>query len=134
MDNPIVVAIVVFVALYVLFFLVRVLADMYLVGVALVCAVAAYHIPSYYGEFVEGLNTLNLIEPLGVKLPETADTAGIWIIAVYLVVFGLLACLPALPFSATYRYMLGVDRLTQHEERKIRHWINEEFERIQDDD
>lgn len=136
MDLPIVVASVVFVGVFLMFLLIRFFADMYIVAVALVAAGAAYFIPTgeYYKEFrkilTDDFKILNLI---GVSLPEQPDLISIYIIAVLIMLFAVLFCLPALPFSATYRQILGANQLPASEELKIKHWIGEAIEYAQEE-
>jgi hypothetical protein len=50
-------------------------------------------------------------------------SATIVIVAVFL-------CIPFLPFSDTYRKILGIEKPVSTEEARIRRWILEEIDRI----
>ncbi|EIJ43528.1 hypothetical protein BegalDRAFT_2687 [Beggiatoa alba B18LD] len=135
MDEPIVVALLVIVSIYFFFLFIRLFADIYMAGVAIVCAVIAFNIPAFYPEASGLLQDIGILKILHLSLPEQPDTTAIYTIAGLIVLCGVLICLPVLPFSATYRWMLGVERISRKEEAKIRYWIQEEIERtMQDDD
>ncbi|ALG68050.1 hypothetical protein [Beggiatoa leptomitoformis] len=134
MDEPMIVALLVIVSIYVFFLLIRLFADIYIAGVALVCAVIAYNIPAFYPEASSLLQDVGILKVLHLSLPEQPDTTAIYTIAGLIAFFGVLVCLPMLPFSATYRWMLGVERLSRKEEAKIRYWIQEEIERTMQDE
>jgi hypothetical protein len=55
--------------------------------------------------------------------------ATFYVIASLIIAGAVLVCLPFLPFSATYRLMLGVEKPLFSEENKIRGWIREEIDR-----
>lgn len=136
MDHPIVVAIIVFVCIYIAFLIIRLLADMFIVGIALACAVAAYSLEGFdlYPAFRDALMVdIGLLAKLGVNLPEQPDPLAIYTIAAFIIMAGVIACLPFLPFSATYRKMLGVEKLSRKEEDKIKQWVQEELKRDLDD-
>jgi len=133
--QPFLTAFAVFAGVYMFFFLIRVFADMYLVGIALACAFAAFSIEgfNFYPEYREVLTELGMLNYLGLSLPPQPDTGAVLVICFFIVVAGVALCLPVLPFSATYRYMLGVERLTSEEETKIRRWVQEEIERREEE-
>jgi len=126
-DSPFVVAISVFLGIYLTFFLIRLVADMVIIGIAFVAAFLAYNIQNYYSEFLTILKEVNLLEKLGITLSETADPNSIWIIAVLIAITAILLCLPFLPFSATYRQMLGVEKPQDWQQARIKAWIREEI-------
>lgn len=129
--QPFLTALVAFVGVYLVFFLIRVFVDMYLVAVALSCAVAAYSIQGFnlYADFRQVLIELGLLKFLGLNLPLEPNTGAVIFMTALIVLTGVMLSLPVLPFSATYRYMLGTERLTSDEESKIKRWIQEEVER-----
>ncbi|OUD12389.1 hypothetical protein [Thioflexithrix psekupsensis] len=129
--QPFLLGFAVFVAVYLVFFLIRVFADMYLVTVALLCGVAAYGIEgfNFYKEYRELLIESGISKYLSLNLSTTPDTGSIAVVAFFIIMVGVILCLPMLPFSATYRAMLGVERLTDDEERRIRRWVREEIDR-----
>lgn len=127
-QKPIVMAVLIFLSIYLVFFLIRVLADMVIVGVALMSAVVVYNMPAFYVEYRNFLQSLIPFNKIGLKLAEQGDGASYLIIAVCLLLAAVLACLPFLPFSATYRQILGVERMNKSDETKIRQWIAEEMD------
>lgn len=133
--QPFLIAFAVFVCVYAFFFLIRVFADMILVGIALICAFAAYSIEGlqFYPEYREVLMELGVLNYLGLTLPAQPNTGAVLVICFFIVLGGVMLCLPVLPFSATYRYMLGVERLTSEEERRIKRWVQEEIERNEEE-
>lgn len=134
LSAPIVTALLVFVGIYILFVLIRLVADMFIVAVALFSAVAAYNIQGFYPDYLDGLEKLGILSILGLKFPPEPEAWSVLTIAGMIVLFGTLICLPALPFSATYRQILGVERLTQAEEAKIKGWIEAEMKRPEDEE
>lgn len=135
MDSPIVVAFIVFLSIFFMFLLMRLFADMYIVAVALVAAGTAYLIPGDYKEFhkffMEDMPAFNVI---GVELSPQADLLSIYLIALLIMLFAVLLCLPALPFSATYRQILGANSLSRSEESKIKRWIGESIEQAKEEE
>jgi hypothetical protein len=129
-SSPIVVAILVFVSIYLVFLLIRLFADFFIVGIALGSATLAYHINSLYPEIIMILKESNLLNLLGMTLPEQPDDQAIYKIAGLIVVAAIMICIPILPFSATYRQLLGVENpVYALKEAKIKGWIREEIER-----
>ena len=127
-QKPIVMAVLIFLSIYLVFFLIRVLADMVIVGVALMSAVVVYNMPAFYVEYRNFLQSIIPFNKIGLKLAEQGDGASYLIIAVCLLLAAVLVCLPFLPFSATYRQILGVERMNKSDETKIRQWIAEEMD------
>jgi len=125
MDSPIVVAILVFLSIYFVFLL---------IGIALSSAILAYNIKGHYSEFLPVLQESPFLTLFGVNLPTQPDTSAIYLIAIFIILIAILFCLPFLPFSATYRYMLGVEKPLFSEQAKVRGWILEELERNRYDD
>lgn len=138
--QSLIIAVAAFFSIYLMFVLIRVFADMFIVGIALVGALAAYSIQGFnlYSNFREGLESFEglkkLLDFVGLSIPEQPEIAGIIIMVSIIVMVCLLACLPFLPFSATYRQILGVEKLTRKEEIRVRQWINEEIERNREDE
>lgn len=132
-DSPIVVAISVFLSIYLTFLLIRLFADFFLVGIALGSAVLAYHIQEYYSEFLMVLQESNILSLLSLNLPpEQPDSWAIFTIAGIIAGGAVLISIPILPFSATYRQMLGVENpVFARKEAKVRAWIHEEMELYQ---
>jgi len=130
LNSQIMIAILVFVSVYTLFFLIRVLADMYIVAIAIIAAVGGYFIPDAYSEFRLILQEVVFLENIGFILPEQPDGWAFFKMASLIVLFSVLICLPVLPFSATYRQILGVERLSPSEKAKIRELVHEELHRI----
>lgn len=129
--SPIVLAILVFLGTYLLFFLIRVLADMAIFGIVLGCSVAVYSIQGFdlYSDFRTFLMTdLKITSKLGLAFSEQPDAISLIMMAALIGVAGLIVCLPFLPFSETYRKILGVERLSRVEQAKIQAWIRSEIE------
>jgi hypothetical protein len=143
-------AVAVFLSIYIVFFLlIRLFSDMAIVGASLVCAGIAFLIPPYYSAFRDLFHSVGLFASIGLKLPETPTTFGMTIIATLIVMVGVLICLPFLPFSETYRTLLGVGKANITEaqvkqlitdelarvdvddldEKKVKQWIHDEFTR-----
>jgi hypothetical protein len=131
-DSPTVVAILVFLSIYLLWFLIRLFADLFLVGIALVSATLAYNIESYYEQFLMVLQESNLLNLLSMTLPEQADSLAVFKIAGLITASAVLISIPILPFSATYRHLLGIENpLFARKEAKVRGWIIEEIQRYE---
>lgn len=143
-------AVAVFLSIYIVFFLlIRLFSDMAIVGASLICAGIAFFIPPYYSSFRDLIHSMSLLASIGLKIPENPTTFGMTVIAGLIVIIGVLICLPFLPFSETYRTLLGVgkaniteakvkqliaDELTQVnvddlDEKKVKQWIREELAR-----
>jgi hypothetical protein len=127
-NSPIVVAILVFLSIYLIFLLIRLFADMFIVGIALASGVLAYQIKGHYPEFVSLLQDSPIVNLVGANLPAQSTSWSIFLIASIITLGAVLLCLPFLPFSATYRFMLGIEKPLFSEEAKIRGWIREELE------
>jgi hypothetical protein len=132
-NSPIVVAILVFLSIYLIFLLIRLFADMFIVGIALASSVLAYFIKGDYPKFVSFLQDSPIINLVGGNLPPQPTSGSIFLIASIITIGAVLLCLPFLPFSATYRFMLGIEKPLFSEEAKIRGWIREELEHIRQD-
>jgi len=129
LNSQIVMAILVFISVYTFFFLIRLLADMYIVAIAIIAATGGYFIPDAYPEFRLILQEFKFLENLGIIFPEQADDLAFFKMAAIIVLFSVLICLPLLPFSATYRQILGVERLSTSEKNKIRELVHQELHR-----
>jgi hypothetical protein len=127
-QKPAIMAILVFLSIYLVFFLIRILADMFIVGIAFTSAVVIYNMPAFYSEYRNLLQTLLPFNKIGLKLSEQPDGMSFLIIAVCIVLGAVILCLPFLPFSATYRQILGIERLGKSDEAQIRQWVTEEIE------
>jgi hypothetical protein len=131
MDSPWVFAVVVFFAIYLLFFIISLLADLYIVGVALIAAIFAYNIPKLYPTIQSTFSELKLLNNIGLQLPEQATTQAYYMVIAVVVVVSVFVCIPVLPFSATYRQMLGANRLSKHEEGCVKQLVHEEITALQ---
>jgi len=148
LTSQLIIAFTVFISIYLIFFLlIRLFADMAIVGTSLVCAGIAFLIPPYYSSFKELIQGIGIISSLGLKIPDSPTLVGMLIIASFVVLLGVLICLPFLPFSETYRTILGIGKLGVTEiqvkqlindelanvddldEKKIKQWIREELAR-----
>ncbi|HEC83967.1 MAG: hypothetical protein DRR08_08975 [Candidatus Parabeggiatoa sp. nov. 2] len=133
MESPIVVAIMVFAGIYLAFLLIRLFADFFLVAIALGSAVLAYHIHTFYPDFLMVLQESNILSLLKLTLPDQPTDEAIFIIAGLIAATAVLISIPILPFSAAYRLLLGVDNPAfAKKEAKVRGWIVEEIERYRE--
>ncbi len=144
-------AIAVFLSISIMFFLLlRLFSDMAIVGASLTCAGVAFLIPPYYSAFRDVIHSISLFSSIGLKIPENPTVFGMTLIAALVVILGVLICLPFLPFSETYRTILGVgkaniteaqvkqliiDELAQVnvddlDEKKVKQWIRDELVRL----
>ncbi len=130
MDSPWALAIGVFLLIYILFFFISLLADMFIVGIALGCAVLAYHIPSLYPDIAQLAGEWSLLKQLGLALPAQATASAHMTLAVLLALVGTVACIPFLPFSATYRQMLGANKISKGDELYMRRLVEEEWDTL----
>jgi len=133
--SSILVAVLVFLSIYLMFFLISVFSDMYIVGVALASGGLAYSIRGfeiypYLFEFLEYTGMVNLFSALGLNLPPQADNWGVFLMSATIVIIAVILCIPFLPFSDTYRKILGIEKPMSTEEARIRRWILEEVDRI----
>ena len=133
MESPIIVAISVFISIYFVWYLIRLFADFFLVAIALGSAALAYNIRDFYPEFKMVLEESNILNVMNATLPQQLDTNGLLIIVSVIIFGAVLASIPFLPFSATYRAMFGLENpvVFRRKEAKIRSWISEEIERHQ---
>jgi hypothetical protein len=74
------------------------------------------------------------LSAIGVHLPEKPTGWSVFFMSSLITVGGVLVCIPFLPFSATYRQLLGAERLNTTEEDRIKLWISEEVERMYEED
>jgi hypothetical protein len=125
-DTEILSALGVFISIYLMFLIIRILADFMLALIASIAAVVAFNISTYYDEFRELLSSLRVLEVVGIELAAQATIMDIAIIAGFIVLAAVILSLPFLPFSQTYRLMLGIEKLSSREEDKIRQWVIDE--------
>jgi len=133
--SSILVAVLVFLSIYLMFFLISVFSDMYIVGIALTSAGLAYSIRGfeiypYLLDFLEYTGITHFLSSLGLNLSTQADNWSVFLVSAIIVMMAVFFCIPFLPFSDTYRKILGVEKPVSTEEARIRHWILEEVERI----
>jgi hypothetical protein len=131
MESPIIVAISVFVSIYIVWYLIRLFADFFLVAIALGSAALAYNIHQFYPEFKIVLEESNILNVINATLPQQLDTGALIIIASLIIFGAVLISIPFLPFSATYRAMFGLENpvVFRRKEAKIRSWIHAEIKR-----
>ncbi|MDM8548073.1 hypothetical protein QUF61_16415 [Candidatus Venteria ishoeyi] len=126
MDSPLLLAFIVFAGIFLLFFFISLLSDLVIVGVALSTAIAAYFIPEWYPVLFEMLKDTQIPTYLGLAQPDKLDDASRYLVAVMLTVLATLVCIPVLPFSATYRQMLGANKIGRQDEAYIKTLIHME--------
>ncbi len=128
MDSPIVIACLVFISIYLVWFIIRLFADLVLVGIAFLSAVLAYHIQPYYSEILMILTESNMLDIF--NLPAESNEIAILKIAGLIIACAVLVSIPILPFSATYRLMFGIEIPVFHcRKNNIRDLITEEIQR-----
>jgi hypothetical protein len=128
MDTPLILAAVVFIGIFLMFFVISLLADLVVVGIALGSAVAAYFLPEWYPSFYEIMKDTLLLGYLGLTDPEQISTTGRYMMSVLIILGGTVLCIPALPFSATYRQMLGANKIGRQDEGYIKSLIKTELD------
>ncbi len=128
MDTPVVIALIVFFGIFLMFFIVSLLSDLWIFLVSLGSAAAAYFIRDWYPMVFDVIKTSPVVQQLHLMPPDKLDSTTIFIIAGVLVVIATILCIPALPFSATYRQMLGANKLTRRDETFIRGLIKTELD------
>ena len=114
-----------------MFLAISLLSDIMIVAIALICAVLAYYLPNFYPEIYPLLaENLKGLGRLGIVFPEHIDAQTHYLLAIILVLAGTIACIPVLAFSATYRQMLGANKISKQDEIFVRRLINEELEQM----
>lgn len=133
MDSPFIIAAIAFFGIFFMFFFISLLSDLVIILIALGSAFLAYNIPEYYGEFRDILNSVPSLQQVGLHLPQQPDVQAFYVLAILIIGIGTILCIPVLPFSATYRHMLGSYHLSKRDENRIRSMmyaeIAEEFRR-----
>jgi len=128
MDTPIVTALMVFFGIFLMFFIVSLLSDLWIFLVSLGSAAAMYFIRDWYPMLFDAIKTSPLVQQLHLMPPDKLDSTTIFVIAGFLIIISTIICIPALPFSATYRQMLGANKLTRRDETYIRGVIKTELD------
>lgn len=128
--GSIIIAILVFLSIYLVWYSFRFFADFCLVGIALGAAVLAYQIPNWYPIFHMIWEESSFLNIFSLDLPpDQPDIGATILIAILIIASAVLASIPFLPFSATYRMMLGIEGPLF--KNQVRVWINEEVQRHQ---
>jgi hypothetical protein len=133
MDSPIIIALAVFLGIFLMFFIISLLSDLLIVGIVLSSAVLAYFIPEIYqASYFQGFlhNQLSFLQSFGISFPAELDAATYYLIGALIVFAGTLICIPVLPFSAVYRQMLGANKISGRDEHKVRAIVVEELELV----
>lgn len=128
MDTPVVIALIVFFGIFLMFFIVSLLSDLWIFLVSLGSAAAMYFIRDWYPMVFNAIKNSPLAQQLHLMPPEQLDSTTIFVVAGILVVIATILCIPALPFSATYRQMLGANKLTRRDETYIRGVVKTELD------
>ncbi len=128
METPVVIALIVFFGIFLMFFIVSLLSDLWIFLVSLGSAAAAYFMRDWYPMLFDAIKTSPVVQQLHLMPPDKLDSTTIFIVAGFLVVIATILCIPALPFSATYRQMLGANKLTRRDETFIRGVIKTELD------
>ncbi len=128
-DNPIILAIMVFFGIFLMFFFISLLSDLIIVVLTLGSAAAAYFIPEWYPIFYDAVKDTDLVSLLGLVTPEALDTATKRVMAILLVATATLIAIPVLPFSGTYRQILGANRIGRKDEAYITSIISKQVKK-----
>jgi hypothetical protein len=123
-------ALAVFFGVFFVFFLISLLSDLWIVIVSLGAATLGYFIPTIYPEVQKLSIEIKVLESLGMTLPAQPTASSYYLLGIFLVCTGVLLCLPALPFSATYRQLLGANKISKQDEAYIQWVVKEEVERV----
>ena len=129
MESSLILAFIVFAGIFLSFFFISLLSDLIIVGVALGTAAAAYFIPEWYPILFDMLKDTPIAMYLGLANPDQLDDATRYLVAAMLVFLATLVCIPVLPFSATYRQMLGANKIGRQDEAYIKSIIHTETEK-----
>jgi hypothetical protein len=133
MESPFVIAMLVFFGIFLMFFLISLLSDLFVIGIMISSAIFAYFIPEFYDSpnFQQFLTeNLRFMRMLGISFPEQLDAATHYLLGGMIMLAGTLACVPVLPFSAVYRQMLGANKISRSDELHVRTLVAEELELI----
>lgn len=134
LNSPIAVAIAVFITIYLSYLLIRLFADFFLVSIAIGSAFLVYQIPDpdWYAIYSTILTETPLLKSMfSSSLPAQPDPNTILSIATLIIILAIIISLPFLPFSATYRVLLGIELpVFRRKERKVRHWIHQEIRKF----
>lgn len=131
MDSPWILALIAFFSIFLMFVMISLLADLLIIGTAVGCAAAAYFLPSWYPLFYEIVAETQLPVYLGLAAPlenGSLEQATLYTMMALLIFAGTLICIPALPFSATYRQILGANKIGKRDENFIRLLVRAEME------
>jgi len=130
MDTPLILALCVFFGIFLMFFFLSLLSDLLIIGIAVGCAAAAYFIPDWYPMLYEALQGSPLLTYLSLGAPETLSASNRYVLSALLTLLGALFCIPALPFSATYRQLLGANKIGRQDESYIKSLVRSELEAL----
>ncbi|GEM_PF-1996621 len=130
MDSPWIVALLVFLGIFLMFVLISLLADLLIIGTAISCAAAAYFMPNWYPLFFDFVKDTQLPVYLGLADPSggALEQVTLYSMSALLVFGGTLICIPALPFSATYRQILGANKIGKSDETFVRALVRSELD------
>lgn len=132
MDSPWVLALIAFFGIFLMFVIISLLADLLIIGTAVGCAAAAYFLPSWYPLFYDFVQNTQLPIYLGLTAPLESgglEQATLYAMMGLIILLGTLICIPALPFSGTYRFILGANsrKITKSDENYIRDLVRSEI-------
>ncbi|MEM7015748.1 MAG: hypothetical protein AAF512_00245 [Pseudomonadota bacterium] len=130
MDGPFIFAILAFFGVFLAFVVLSLLADVFILLTAIMTAVAVYFIPDIYPEIRMLITDIGLFRELGITFPEQINGFTHLILTIFTVLCGALICIPVLPFSATYRQILGANKISGADERYIQSIVHDEIEQL----
>ena len=134
MDTPWILALIVFVGIFLMFVIISLLSDLLIIGTVLGCTAAAYFIPEWYPLFYEFIADTQIPVYLGLAAPvdnAPIEQATIYTLTGLLIFFGTLVCIPALPFSATYRQILGANKIGKRDEAFVKALVKAEMDEFE---
>lgn len=130
MDGPLVLAILAFFGVFLAFVVASLLADVFILLTAIVTAVFVYFVPDVYPEIHSLLVDIRLFKEFGLTFPDELNGVTHVILTVIAVIGGALICIPVLPFSATYRQILGANKISGADERYIQRIVHDELDQL----
>jgi len=134
MDSPWILAVIAFFGIFLMFVIISLLADLLIIGTAAGCAAAAYFLPSWYPLFYEFIQDTQLPIYLGLAAPlenGSLEQATLYTMMGLIIFVGTLICIPALPFSATYRQILGANKIGKRDEAFVRALVRSEIDYLE---
>jgi hypothetical protein len=126
--DPIIIAIISFIAVFLIFFIISLLSDIVIIGIVLASAVFTYFIPDLYPNIQEFATDMAWLKSIGVDLTQELNNKTHYILASLIVLASALFCIPILPFSATYRQMLGANKISGQDKKEVASLVDDKID------